>query len=84
MSAKAKSKAKPTRIKWLSSAAASRVLEQRARRVLGVSAAEFRKQLKAGKYAGLVADRNSGVLALATLCSFTGKHRARKNRTRSS
>lgn len=84
MSTNSKSKAKPAQIRWLSKAAAQRILERRAQRVLGISATEFRKQLDAGKYAGIAADRKSGVLALATLCAFTGKHRARKNRTRSS
>ena len=68
-------------IKWLDKAAARRILEKRAQRVLGVSAAALRKQLTSGKYSRVSIDRKPGLMALATLCSFAGNHGARKNRS---
>jgi hypothetical protein len=76
-------KTQPVKIQWLTNAAANRVLEKRAKRVLGLSAAEFRKRLKGGKYSGTPVDQTPGVLELATLCLFAEKPSARKISRRS-
>jgi hypothetical protein len=64
-------------IKWVSEAGMRRVLNSRARRVLGISGEEFATRFKKGK---ISLDGKSGTIELATICSFTKDRRGRKER----
>ena len=65
-------------IKWVSKAGLRKALDSRARRMLGVSGADFEK-----KYSTLgprSLDGKAGTVELATLCFFTKDQLARKKR----
>ena len=64
-------------IKWVSKAGLRKALDSRARRVLGVSGADFEKQYSLGQGTRLL-DGKTGTVELATLCFFTKDQRARK------
>jgi hypothetical protein len=70
-------------IRWLSKAGLKKVLDSRARRVLGVSGATFEKNYSMGTMGAKSLDGKAGTLDLATLCVFTRGKRAQSKRKRS-
>lgn len=67
-------------IKWVSKAGLKKALDSRARRVLGVSGADFEKRFSMGTLGPRSLDGKAGTVELATLCFFTKDQRARKKR----
>jgi hypothetical protein len=67
-------------IKWVSKVQLKKALDSRARRVLGVSGADFEKQYAAIGPRSL--DGKAGTVELATLCFFTKDQSARKRSKR--
>ncbi len=67
-------------IKWVSKAGLRKALDSRARRVLGVSGADFEKRYSMGTLGPRSLDGKAGTVELATLCFFTRDQRARKKR----
>jgi hypothetical protein len=65
-------------IKWVSKAGLKKALDSRAKRVLGVSGAEFEKRYSMLGPRSL--DGKSGTVELATLCFFTKDQRAQQKR----
>ena len=65
-------------IKWVSKAGLKKALDSRARRVLGVSGADFEKRFSLLGPRSL--DGKAGTVELATLCFFTKDRRARQKR----
>jgi hypothetical protein len=70
-------------IKWVSKATLRKALDSRARRVLGVSGADFQKRYSAGTLGPRSLDGKPGTIELATLCFFTKDQSARKKSKRS-
>ena len=73
-----KTQVKPVKIRWVSKAELRKALDSRARRVLGVSGAEFEKRYS--ELGQRSVDGKTGTVELATLCFFTKDRRARKKR----
>jgi hypothetical protein len=73
-----KTKNKVVGIKWVSKAGLKKALDSRARRVLGVSGADFEKRFSLLGPRSL--DGKAGTVELATLCFFTKDRRARQKR----
>ena len=67
-------------IKWMSKTALKSVMDSRARRVLGISGADFAEQYSKGSLRPKSLDRTAGTVELAALCSFTRKRSASKKR----
>jgi hypothetical protein len=71
-------------LKWVSKQELRKVLDARARRVLGMSGSSFQKQYACGTLGPRSLDGKAGTVELATLCFFTrGKRSAHQNRKRS-
>ncbi len=67
-------------IRWISKSGIRKALDSRARRVLGVSGAEFEQQYAVHGPKSL--DGKTGTIELATLCFFTKDNSARKKSKR--
>jgi hypothetical protein len=70
-------------IRWVSKAELRKALDSRARRVLGVSGADFEKRYSKGTLGSKFLDGKAGTVELATLCLFTRGKSARKKFQRS-
>lgn len=72
------------RVKWIKRDQAMTLVDARAKRVLGISGAEFMAKWNAGEYRNLDSDACPGVIELALLAPPTGRaQRARKKQARS-
>jgi len=70
-------------LKWVSKQELRKVLDARARRVLGMSGSTFQKQYASGTLGPKSLDGKAGTVELATLCFFTRGKSAQQNRKRS-
>jgi hypothetical protein len=69
-------------IRWVNKRELRKVLNEKSRRLLGVSGAEFQRKFSSGKLGQKELDKTSGTIELATLCSFTGGKSAGTKRKR--
>jgi hypothetical protein len=70
-------------IKWVSKGELRKVLDAKAKRVLGFSGDTFQKRYAAGTLGPKSLDGKAGTVELATICFFTGEKRAGSKRKRS-
>jgi hypothetical protein len=71
--------AKTIGIKWISDAELKGIVDRRAKSAFGISGREFADRLNTGKVGSHQIDVHRETYELATLCSFSGGIRARKN-----
>jgi len=76
-------KPKKSGVVWISHREAAEIVDDRARRVLGISGKQFIAGWKAGKYRKLDSDDCPGVIDLALLAPLPRRARVRTNRKRS-
>lgn len=69
-------------IKWVSKGELRKVLDAKAKRVLGYSGDKFQKRYAAGTIGPKSLDGKAGTVELATICFFTGEKRGGSKRKR--
>jgi hypothetical protein len=77
-----KTQRKVAGIKWVTKSQLRKVLDSRARRVLGISGAVFAKSYCKGTLGPKSLDGKAGTVELATLCFFTRESSAQAKRRR--
>lgn len=67
-------------IKWVSKGELRKVLDAKAKRVMGYSGETFQRRYKSGTIGPKSLDGKAGSVELTTICFFTGEKRARSKR----